>query len=568
MATYHEWNNAILNYVTQGLSIGARVFLSIDNEKIEAIGFTFGTPRPSEGWSQDFIRSVRSVCVYRERIQFSRIIKPSLRDTQQRPRYVAFLAAMVLAANNMGDDIEEKTIDPKDYYTHFNNLLDLYGQDGRPEGLKGTDIDEKLWLDWSAWLRSQGFLPTAHSGEGAYKYIEYPISQTLLRQSDKNRLWRHFNNSVWRKDYDEVLLIQKVRKDSQYLTKHLQQILDPKGDMWLRSYDAISSACYEVYEEWRESNGGDVRLSGTGPRIRTSLDARIYRSEDFFSGLVQYRIFPRQIRQSFSAYLQAEYKGVQYSFTEDRPGWFAPLWPLDGNILSTGLKIPITSKNSPITTMYLPARDFWVLTLDPDTPDSGIYASWDKSIDLGTEFILLVHERITSDLNKLKDEGLLEWQTKTAVFDGWIEYQGVTVQSEPQAWNIVNLENDSLRLTLQPHTIFSINFIGGLRAHRGNGWFVGHEPRLSLASFYPGGELNVFNENEEMIHTSSIEAGKQVNIPWQGSGNYRVVVELNGQSDEKIVRILDWTNTTPRLMDFDHIAEENKFSIYGAFVRE
>lgn len=567
MATYQDWNNAIINYATQGLSIGARVFLSVDNETLEAIGYTFGSPRPSQGWTQDFIKSIRNICVFRERIQFSRFTKPSLRDTQQRPRYVAFLAAMVLAANNMGDEVEERVIDPKDFYTHFNKLLGLYNQQGRPEGLKNTDNDEKLWMDWSGWLRSQGFLPTAHSGEGAYKYIEYPISQTLLRQSDKNKLWRHFTNSAWRKDYDEVLLIQKVRRDSQYLTKHLQQILDPKGDMWLRSYDAISNACFEVYEDWRESDGSDLRLSTNGPRLRTSLDARIYRTEDYFSGIVEYRIFPRQTRHSISGEIQAQYNNTLYTFSEDRRGWYVPLWTLDGNALNTGQKVTILSKNTAITTMYLPARDFWVLTLDPDTPESGIFASWDKSIELGAKFILLVREAVRTDLNKLREEGLLEWQNSSPIFDGWYEYHKVTVQSEPQAWASINLRHDSLRLTLQPRTTFSVNFVGGLRAPRGSGWFIGHEPQLSLASFFPEAELSIFNESEELVYTSTIEAGKLVKIPWEKSGNYRVVVKQNGQSDEKIVRILAWTNTAQREMDFDLVARENNFVIYGAFVR-
>lgn len=91
MATYYQWNNAIIIYATQGVNVGARVFLSIDDEALETIGFSFGLDRPQLGWSQDFVQSVRSLCVHRGKISLSRFTKPSLRDIDNRPRYVGFL---------------------------------------------------------------------------------------------------------------------------------------------------------------------------------------------------------------------------------------------------------------------------------------------------------------------------------------------------------------------------------------------------------------------------------------------------------------------------------------------
>lgn len=567
MATYSEWNKAIIDYATQGLSMGARVFLSIDEEALESIGFTLDEDRPRIGWSQDFIRSVRSRCVHRDQINLSRFTRPSLRDAENTPRYVGFLASMVLAAHYMGDEQEDRPVDPKDFFTHFNRLLDLSDQRGRPSGLD-TGEDERLWLDWAAWLRGQGFLPTARSGEGAYKYVQYPISQALLRLSDKNKLWRHFTQANWRKNYDEVLLMQRIRRDAQYLTTHLQDILDPKGDMWLRAYDAISSACYEVYEEWREAGGVDVRSTTTGPKLRTSLDAKIYRTEEFLTGIISYRIFPRATRQSLHADLTVDFRENSHVLEPDRPGWYMPLWLLDAQQLNEGLKVPIHSSNSVIKNLYLPAREFWVLTLDPDTPESGIYASWDKGVELGTEFILLVQEQVQSDLNILRDEGLLEWETVNQIFDGWYEYGGVSVMSEPEAWSSLNLGSEALRLTLQPRTSFSINLIGGLRAPRGSGWFVGHGPQISVAAFLPDAQLSVFDDLEDSIFSETIEAGKPIEVPFTQSGNYRVVVEQSGQTDEKLVRILDWADVTPRPMDFEQAAQELERAIYGALVKD
>lgn len=568
MATYQNWNNAIINYAIRGLNIGAQVFLSTDNETLEAIGFEFDERKPDNGWSQDFIKSIRTHCVYKGRVNLSRFISPSLRDTQNRPRYVAFLASMVLAAHNMGDESSEKPIDPKDFYTHFNNMLGLSDHQGRTEGLKGSSGDEKLWQDWATWLRSQGFLPTAHSGDGAYKYIGYPISQALLRLSDRNKLWRHFELASWRKDYDEVLLMQRIRRDGQYLTVHLQEILNPKGDMWLRSYEAISRACYEVYEDWREAGDTASRTGQATARLRTSLDARLYRTEDYFTGTVEYRLFPRQPRQTASIAVNVLHQGHNYSLSEDRPGWYVPLWSIDTEQLNNGFKLPLISSNSQLQHLYLPARDFWILTLDPQIPESGVYASWDKGVEIGSPFILLAREELHSDLTKLKNEGLLEWETNNSLFEGWNEYRGMTVQAEAQAWASINLENDALRLTLQPRANFSLAFTGGLRAPRGSGWLVNHGPQVSLASFIPEAALVVYTENDEVVFSDSIEAGKTIEIPWSLPGNYKVIVTQDRHWDERVVRILDWSELDIRPLSPDQFPSEENFGIYGALIKD
>ena len=318
----------------------------------------------------------------------------------------------------------------------------------------------------------------------------------------------------------------------------------------------------------RESEGVDFPSHFHGLRTRTSLEAKIYRYEDFFTGTIEYKIYPKQTRQSVSTDIQVTYKGNTYSLVEDRPGWYVPLWDLDEESLINGFKLPVVSKNSAISTMYFPVRDFWVLSLDPDLPESGIFASWDKGIELGIEFILLVRESLKSDLNKLRDEGLLSWKTTNTIFNGWYEYHHVIIQSEPQAWNSIRIENDGLRLTLQPRTSFSLNFVGGLRAPRGNGWLVGHGPQLCLASFMPDAELQIFTESEEEIFSSSIEAGQLIQVPWKEEGNYRLIISQGGQSDERIVQITNWVALSPKLMDFSQIAKENNLKIYGAFTGE
>ena len=564
---YSKWNGAIIEYVTQGLNTGERVFLSIDNDALELIGDTFDEPCPANGWAQDFIQSVRRQCVRGDRIDVDSLT----RSNSGRPIYVAFLAFMVLAAYYMGDEDEDRPIDPTDYFTHFKKLAGLSTQQNRRAGLRPGD-DEILWRNWARWLRDLGFLPTARSGEGPYRYVRYPISQTLLRQSDKNRLWRHFTQSNWRKNYDEVLLMQRIRRDAQNLTTHLQALFDPTGDMWLTSYEAISNACYELYEDWRESDGTDERRTTSGPRRRTSLDAKVYRSpEDFLTREVEYRIFPRQARQFPNAELTVDYDGTREVLVQERPGWYVPLQPpLTGPDLSTGLKLRINSTNTAISTLYFPAREFWVLTLDPDSPDSGIYASWDKGIELGAEFILLAHEELQSDMATLRERDLLEWQEMRPVFEDWWEYLYVTVQAESDMWLNLDLANERLALTLQPRTTFNIDLVGGLRVLRGKGWIVGYPPKISLASFKSDADLFLYDENDDEIFSSTVQAGDSdlTELPLTQRGNYRLVVQQQSQYDEKIIRMLCWDEIPSRIVDFDQIAQDYQLAVYGATVKD
>ena len=96
----------------------------------------------------------------------------------------------------------------------------------------------------------------------------------------------------------------------QNLTKHLQELLDHKGHYWLSSYEAISTSCYEVYEEWRESDRSGDRSATVGARLRTSLDAEVYREDE--DVVAEYYIFPRQNRQSRHAELTAHYQGERW----------------------------------------------------------------------------------------------------------------------------------------------------------------------------------------------------------------------------------------------------------------
>jgi len=170
---YARWNRAILEWTIQGIPYDTPVYLSVDEEVISSLGL---------GTVEDFCQAVRSQVVVDSRVKLSTLQSQDLSE----PAGVAFLALMVLAANDMmrGDEL-----DVKDFFTHFCRRLGVPG-DSRPLGMKAEE--ESLWQEWNQWLERKGWVATARPGKGSHRLIDYPISQTLLRKADIQKLGQIF----------------------------------------------------------------------------------------------------------------------------------------------------------------------------------------------------------------------------------------------------------------------------------------------------------------------------------------------------------------------------------------
>lgn len=105
------------------------------------------------------------------------------------PPTIAFLAVTVIAAERMGAGQSE----PSAYYKHLLDLLEVPAADEslRKKVSKAyTDCIEVLWATLNSWLYlidgARGY-PTAYS-LGKKKYVGLPISQALVRGSDRQRI--------------------------------------------------------------------------------------------------------------------------------------------------------------------------------------------------------------------------------------------------------------------------------------------------------------------------------------------------------------------------------------------
>jgi hypothetical protein len=88
---YARWNQAIVQWATLGVPHGTPVYLSVDEEVLASLGL---------GPVEDFCQAVRAQVVDGQRVQLSTLQNQSLPE----PAGVAFLALMVLAANDMMRD--------------------------------------------------------------------------------------------------------------------------------------------------------------------------------------------------------------------------------------------------------------------------------------------------------------------------------------------------------------------------------------------------------------------------------------------------------------------------------
>jgi hypothetical protein len=364
MADYESWNAAIASYFVSGVPRGSRVYLSIDDEALNYIGQAFSLTSDANSWNQDFCQAVRRQVVSGASLDLDDL---SRSDSNGLPNGVALLGAMVLAAYRMA---EEEAVDQNNYFRRFREVLGLRtSEKGRPLGLEGG-IEEELWLQWKRWLNNQGFLSSACRGEGSTTYIQYPISQSLLRVADKERLRNLFQDRQWRARWDAEAIFSQVRHEAPRLTRHLKRLLEGNR----QRYSALAEAIHYVYEDFQKQGSGAHSGQTSSKTLARNIFAGLYRIEDPFLGNVEYFLYPRQIRGLNLEQLQIQYQNEGQLLYSDRPGWYAPSLPTNIKEIEAGVRYAIAASQE-VENLILPQRDFWLLIPDPEDADTSVFAS-------------------------------------------------------------------------------------------------------------------------------------------------------------------------------------------------
>lgn len=485
MATYSEWNKAIIEYFVGGLPAGAPVYLSVDDDALRDLGHSYFASEVGGRPVEDFEAAVRSECVIGGQINLDNI---SGVGPDELPRGASFLAAMVLAGYRMAEEEDEQDrVSDTNYFTRLREVFGFAGR-GRPPGLHPAGVEEPIWETWNRWVIQKGWLPSAEYGlDSVNRYINYPLSQSLLREGDKERLEEVLRgeeragrlNRTW--DRDRLGTWLRVRGGGLLSTRrHFRELIhesDPKR------YDAFVDAVYEVYAsmDWTQEAARVRHARGLVTQRR--LTAGLFRHEDILAGTISFRLYPRQPKRSQrGANLELIKDGEIYPLREERPGWFFPqVWPED----PSGGVVYKVDGDPLIQELVLPERGFWVLVRDPDSPGSGVFANWGQP-EVGQTFLLLCREEYADQLQILRDENLLAWDHElplTGPYGGWVEYRECMVVSPD--WGGVLPQKEDLYDALKPELSASVTLAGGLKVvdQAGGAWLEGLQPEVKVASF-------------------------------------------------------------------------------------
>ena len=567
MATYDEWNKAIAEYFVSGLSSGTTVYLSVDEQALVEIGTRFEQPEDDYvDWVEDFIEAVKLECIIGNIVYLGQISKY---QSDLIPRCVVFLAAMVLAAYHMiGEETDANTISQINYFTRLRQVLGLpHEEGGRPEGLLPAGVEENLWQIWNRWLISNGLLPSAEHGRTGYnKYINYPLSQALLREADKDSLEHLFcdteNIGQLRRTWDRDTVGSWVRKQ-QFGSRHLRELVQEND---FRRYEAITDAVYDVYTsiDWDQEIGtkSGVRLDG-----QRRLTAQLYRVENPITGEIDYHLYPRQLRQFSGGTLEVIQNGHAHPLSEERQGWFMPLRiPLRTADLAGGMSYVIRG-NPKINDLILPERGFWILIRDPENEASGDFAGWGHP-GLGERFLLLCRKKYKEQMEDFKQEALLEWDREFLIDDEWIEYQECKITSP--SWEGIIPQHQDLYDALKPNVSATILLTGGLRVPNQGGWLEGYVPEITIVAFHDSIQLELLDAScpDKPVMDRIVNTNKPIvdflSIP---PGDYLLKAHSLGELiTQRVYRILPWDSLECRQPKQPFSVDVKAFTLQGAII--
>ena len=565
MATYDEWNKAIAEYFVSGLSSGATAYLSVDEEALIDIGARFEqSGADGVNWVEDFTEAVRSECVIHNKIHLDRI---SDYQSNQPPRCIAFLAAMILAAHRMiGEETKDETIAQSNYFTRLRQVFGLSDEeDGRPEGLRQAGDEETLWQIWNMWLIRNGWLPSAERGQTNYdRYINYPLSQALLREGDKvtlEHLFRQRENlgqlsRVWDRD-----TVGSWVRTQHFGSRHLRELIQESD---FRRYEAITDAIYDVYLsiDWDQEMETEPGIRSIGQR-RLTVTAELYRVEDFVTGNIDYYLYPRQLRQFGGGTLEVIRNGQAHPLSADRKGWFQPLWPEDP---AGGVSYEVRGHQQ-VKALVLSERDFWILVPDPENEASGVFAGWGPP-GLGETFLLLCRKEYTEQMDALRKEDLINWDHDFPIDDEWIEYRECMITS--QSWEGIIPQYQDLYDALKPSVSATISLKGGLRVPNQGGWLEGYAPEVTIIAFDDSVTLKLLDAsvpNEPIMH-QLVDTNKPISFPALSPGAYLFeVYSLGKRAAPRVLQILPWDSLEchrPKKL-FD--VNVGTFTVRGAIIK-
>ena len=271
--TYDEWNLALARYFYNESRVGKPVYLQVDDEVLRGVASEIGIPQ-ADGRTA-FVAAVR----YRSRLnddpffkffQWKKWENRLKTDLTTPPPFIAFLGLCVLAAFDMAN---AENVSSANYYVRLEELLNVK----RPK--KFDDVGE-LWERLNRWLDDD--LGKKHGRATASyvnrRHVGYPISQALLRMSDRQKLPDFYLSCGLDPDESWVNpeqfkreLQQTALKTTWPFTNRVKRIFDKKNK---DAMILVAQMVYAEYGSWDGRSSADIR-SGIQPIEPMTLQLEI-----------------------------------------------------------------------------------------------------------------------------------------------------------------------------------------------------------------------------------------------------------------------------------------------------
>jgi hypothetical protein len=217
--------------------------------------------------------------------------------------------------------------------------------------------------------------------------------------------------------------------------------------------------------------------------------------------------------------------------------------------------------------LILPTRDFWILTREPDNPESGIYVSGNAP-DLGIPFILLCKNYLQEQISHLRNERLVKWlgdPSPLLINPEWVEYRGMMVLSE--AWSGVFIKNHDLYESLRPYSSLNIGFEGGMRMPNLGAWLVGYGPKITIFTFADTAHLSIRKiGSEQTLFDQEVHKSEPIQIQWPDPGDYIIEASSEALRRERLVKLLPWDQLPLAAVQTSQGMNLGPWQIYGALV--
>jgi hypothetical protein len=544
---YNEWNVLLCDHFIRNAAVDTPVYLTVDEELLRSLAAAQGVDGTDGAAVRDFTTSVR-IQVRSGRVDGDDMALTSLEgnDASGRPKGVAFLALCVLAGHKMGDGAFNDT-------AYFSQLCELLGFNGnpRPTGLP-AGAEEPLWRHWARFLAQNNLLSTAKEGPiGPTRYLNFPVSQTLLRFADRERLLKEFaERSFFQSQRDPDILVARLYALRHGLTVRLQEKLKWTGDRF-QGFSMAVADLHAAYLQTRQPRAGAV---GNAAVIvgESTLVAELVRVHGGFLHPPQYQIYLRT-RPGFAfgagvgsgpeIVMGAECIPIEPS----ESGWATTQYigNLSPDEIRSGATFPI--QNGGIyKEAVLTQRPFRILIADPDALGSGTYSAGHVTAT-GVPFVFLCQDRYVSDLDRLRSLGKINWQKRSQFGGtGWTEFEGMMILDED--WTHVRAGDPDLYNALRPKSKRTIGIAGGLKTPMG--YLAGVAPQITIfgaGNQIPVQLIRIQDVGDIPLWSGSTQHAKPVPIPeclLDRPGIYRIEAGEGDAKTERLLRISDWDNLT------------------------